>query len=52
LRKDLDERIEEVWKYEIVPYLEEYFFSKPEAIDQFRWENVKDRILGNQDQEE
>jgi 5-methylcytosine-specific restriction protein B len=52
LRKDLDERIEEVWKYKIVPYLEEYFFSKPEEIDQFRWENVKDRILGNQDQEE
>jgi 5-methylcytosine-specific restriction protein B len=52
LRKDLDERIEEVWKYKIVPYLEEYFFSKPEAIDQFRWENVKDRILRNQDQEE
>ncbi|MCS4044564.1 MoxR-like ATPase [Salinibacter ruber] len=52
LREDLGERIEEVWKYEIVPYLEEYFFSQPEEIDQFRWENVKDRILPNQDQDE
>lgn len=52
LREDLHERIDEVWKYEIVPYLEEYFFSQPQEIDRFRWENVKGQILADQDQEE
>jgi 5-methylcytosine-specific restriction protein B len=25
---------------EIEPYLEEYFFDRPEAIDQFRWQTI------------
>ncbi len=44
LREDLDSELEAVWRYEIVPYLEEYFFGEPSNIEEFRWENVRDRF--------
>jgi 5-methylcytosine-specific restriction protein B len=25
---------------EIEPYLEEYFFDRPQTVDQFRWQNI------------
>jgi len=45
LRENLDEEIEDIWKMEIEPYLEEYFFDQPENVDDFRWENVQSEIL-------
>jgi hypothetical protein len=30
----------DIWKTEIEPYLEEYFYDQKEKIDNFRWENL------------
>ena len=30
---------------EIVPYLEEFFFDQEEAVESFRWDQVRDQIL-------
>jgi len=38
------DKIEPIWRMEIEPYLEEYFFSQQEAVNKFRWERVKDRV--------
>ena len=45
LREDLAEEIEDVWKMEIEPYLDEYFFDRPEKVDDFRWDEVKREIM-------
>lgn len=45
LRRDLATSVEDVWKMEIEPYLEEYFFDQPDKVDRFRWDHVSDRIL-------
>jgi 5-methylcytosine-specific restriction protein B len=44
LRKDLDRQIEDVWRMEIEPYLEEYFFDQGEKVDAFRWTNIGERL--------
>lgn len=46
LRKDLAEHIESIWRTEIEPYLEEYFFDQPEKVEQFRWQKVAEKIVG------
>jgi 5-methylcytosine-specific restriction protein B len=35
-----------VWRTEIEPYLEEYFFDQRSTVDQFRWERVRAEVLG------
>jgi len=45
LKKDLKDHIEDIWRMEIEPYLEEYFFDQRVKVDGFRWENVKSKIL-------
>ena len=45
LREDLAEEIEDIWKMEIEPYLDEYFFDRPEKVDDFRWERVGREIM-------
>jgi 5-methylcytosine-specific restriction enzyme B len=42
---NLSEKLEEIWKLEIEPYLEEYFFSKSEAMTGFRWDKNKEKLL-------
>lgn len=37
---DLEEELENVWRFEIEPYLEEYFIDNPGKVRQYRWENV------------
>lgn len=44
LREDLGTQIEDVWRMEIEPYLEEYFFDQPNKVDDLRWDKVADRI--------
>jgi 5-methylcytosine-specific restriction protein B len=34
--------VENVWKLEIVPYLEEYFIDQEGKVDQYRWDEVTD----------
>ncbi len=41
LKTDLMNHLESIWKMEIEPYLEEYFFDNTKSVDQFRWERVK-----------
>ncbi|HII06454.1 MAG TPA: EVE domain-containing protein [Methanotrichaceae archaeon] len=45
LREDLAEEIEDIWKMEIEPYLDEYFFDRPEKAEDFWWDKVGREIL-------
>jgi 5-methylcytosine-specific restriction protein B len=45
MAKALAEHIEDIWRLEIEPYLEEYFFDRRDEIDEFRWARVKQEIL-------
>ncbi len=40
LRDDLGMQIEDIWRMEIEPYLVEYFFDQPAAVDAYRWEKI------------
>ncbi len=40
LRHDLDTQLEAIWRMEIEPYLEEYFFDQPDTVAAFRWEKI------------
>lgn len=44
LREDLDEQLEDIWKMEIEPYLDEYFFDQPDKATQFAWDAVKEPV--------
>lgn len=44
LREDLGTQIEDIWRMEIEPYLDEYFFDQPEKVDDLRWEAVEEKI--------
>lgn len=37
---DLEDELENVWRFEIEPYLEEYFIDNPSKVNSYRWENV------------
>jgi 5-methylcytosine-specific restriction protein B len=45
LHENLASEIEDIWQMEIEPYLEEYFFDQPDKVDDFRWTNVKKKVL-------
>jgi 5-methylcytosine-specific restriction enzyme B len=42
--KELDEHLETIWRMEIEPYLEEYFFDDPDKVRGFRWDEVGKEI--------
>jgi len=44
LKPDLMNHLESIWKMEIEPYLEEYFFDNTKSVEQFRWERVKPAV--------
>ncbi|MEG4809991.1 AAA family ATPase [Microcoleus sp. F8-D3] len=44
LTKTLAEDIQDIWQMEIEPYLEEYFFDSREKMDEFLWENIKNKL--------
>jgi MoxR-like ATPase len=48
LHDDIEERIENVWKLEIEPYLEEYFFDRPDTAELFAWSVVCKEITGRE----
>jgi MoxR-like ATPase len=35
----------DIWKGEVEPYLEEFFFDQPERVQPFRWNRLKEREL-------
>lgn len=41
---DLPAQLENIWRTEIEPYVEEYFFDRRSQADEFRWEAVRDRV--------
>jgi 5-methylcytosine-specific restriction protein B len=41
----LAEQIEDIWRMEIEPYLEEYFFDQTDTVDDYRWEKVAKDVL-------
>lgn len=41
LREELSAEIADIWRMEIEPYLDEYFFDQPDKADAFRWERVQ-----------
>lgn len=45
MREDLKEQVEDIWRMEIEPYIEEYFFDQPAKVDAFRWDVVGQKIL-------
>lgn len=45
LDPDIEEHMEDIWKLEIEPYLEEYFFDKPDQAYKYKWQNVNNRIM-------
>jgi 5-methylcytosine-specific restriction protein B len=45
LRPQLTEQIESIWRLEIEPYLEEYFFNQPSKVNLFRWDKVKQQVF-------
>lgn len=40
LHEELGKEFRAVWRMEIEPYLDEYFFDRPTLVDPFRWEAV------------
>lgn len=44
LRDALPDYLEDVWRMEIVPYLEEYFSDRRDVVDRFRWQSVRERL--------
>ncbi|MDZ7950308.1 McrB family protein [Nostoc sp. DedQUE09] len=44
LTDKLKEDIEDIWRMEIEPYLEEYFFNQLGKVDEFRWDKIKNKL--------
>lgn len=44
LDEELGSTIENVWRTEIFPYLDEYFFDQPKVTEQFTWEAVRPQL--------
>jgi hypothetical protein len=45
LRANLADHLEDIWRTEIEPYLEEYFFDKPDAVRAFSWDMIGTRVM-------
>ena len=45
LHENLAEELEDIWRMEIEPYLEEYFFGQPEKVERYRWDRVKGTVM-------
>lgn len=41
---ELESKLETIWRMEIEPYLEEYFFDDPGTVERFRWEKVGEEL--------
>ena len=36
--------LEDIWRMEIEPYLEEYFFDRRPKVEALRWDRVRERL--------
>jgi 5-methylcytosine-specific restriction protein B len=46
MREDVAGMLPDIWRTEIEPYLEEYFFDRPKDVDALRWDAIGSQILG------
>jgi 5-methylcytosine-specific restriction protein B len=46
MHEKLGEHIADIWRMEIEPYLEEYFFDRPDKVKSFRWAQIEPRLWG------
>ena len=44
LRKDLSQHIEEIWRFEVEPCIEEAFYDDMEKVESFRWSKMRRRL--------
>jgi 5-methylcytosine-specific restriction enzyme B len=44
LRPDLSTELESIWRMEIEPYLEEFFFDQPQKLADLRWSGIHGRL--------
>ena len=44
LQRTSADELESIWRMEIEPYLEEYFFDQPQKMKAFRWERIAGRM--------
>ncbi|MBN1994015.1 MAG: AAA family ATPase [Anaerolineae bacterium] len=44
LHQNLSAQIEDIWRMEIEPYLEEYFFDQAQKVEDFRWPAIEQKI--------
>lgn len=44
---NLTNDIEDIWRMEIQPYLDEYFFDQPASAQEFRWEKIQGQLGTN-----
>ena len=45
MKDELRDHLEDVWRLEVEPYLEEYFFDQSAKVAEFRWEKVGKQII-------
>lgn len=45
LTDNLAQELPDIWLLEIEPYLEEYFFDRMEQVNEFRWDNIQQKIF-------
>ncbi len=41
---NLEENLEMIWRMEIEPYLEEFFFDEAATVDRFRWDRIGEEL--------
>lgn len=44
LREDLEKQVEDIWRMEIEPYLEEYFFDQPDRAGEWKWQKIQSKL--------
>lgn len=44
LQHSLEDNLQAIWQMEIEPYLEEYFFDRPEKLKQFCWDAIQPQL--------
>jgi 5-methylcytosine-specific restriction protein B len=45
LSGELAENLEDIWRLEVEPYVEEYLFDDPAKVDSFRWDEIRQKVL-------
>lgn len=45
MKPDLADHLEDIWRMEIEPYLDEFFFDQRDTVDEFRWARIAESLL-------